>query len=352
MSLPLSTAPESICILRLSAIGDVTHVLPTIRSIQSQWPETKITWIIGKLEAQLVDQIPDIEFIVFDKSQGLGAYKQLRRQLKGRRFDVLLLMQISLRANLASRAVKAPIRLGFDKARSKNLHGLFINQRIKPASTRQHVLDSFLEFAHALGVKQDVIKWDLPRSKSYENIRANFKQGKFIAINPCTSSRVRNWRNWSIENYAKLIDFIIEQYDLPVVLTGGPDPQEQQYGDAIYQQTTHKPVNMIGKTSLRQLTAVLSSAEVVIAPDTGPLHIANACGTQVIGLYAGSNPLRTGPYSYQDDVINAYPEALKLDTGKTVDEVRWGQRVRKPDVMDLIKLEDVIEKIKQVYPPN
>ncbi|MGD9385337.1 MAG: glycosyltransferase family 9 protein, partial [Thioalkalispiraceae bacterium] len=233
MSLPLEKAPESICILRLSALGDVTHVLPVIRSIQQQWPETRITWIIGKLEAQLVDRIPEIEFIVFDKSQGRAAYRQLRKQLKGRAFDVLLHMQISLRANLASRAVKAPIKLGFDKTRSKNLHGLFINHRITPKSTRQHVLDSFLEFAHALGIKQDVIEWGLPRAKDYENIRNNFKQGKFIAINPCTSSRARNWRNWSVENYAKLIDFIAEQYDLPVVLTGGPDPAEKQYGEAI-----------------------------------------------------------------------------------------------------------------------
>ena len=170
-SLPLKQSPGSICILRLSALGDVTHVLPTIRSIQQQWPDTKITWIIGKLEIQLVDSIPDIEFIVFDKSAGLSAIRQLRKQLKGRHFDVLFLMQLSLRASLASWAVKADIRLGFDKARSRNLHSLFINHRITPTSTRQHVLDSFLEFAHALGVKQDVIKWDLPKARDPEQIR-------------------------------------------------------------------------------------------------------------------------------------------------------------------------------------
>lgn len=351
MSLPLANAPESICILRLSAIGDVTHVLPTIRSIQHKWPETRITWVIGKVEAQLVDTIPDIEFIEFDKATGLGAYRRLRRQLKGRRFDILLHMQISMRANLASRYIKAPIRLGFDKGQSSTFHGLFINHRIKMPTHRQHVLDSFLGFAHALGVTEDVIEWGLPRAKEYENLRANFKQGKYIVINPCTSSRVRNFRNWSIENYTKLVDFIAEQYDLPVILTGGPDQQEKLYGEAIYKQAMHKPVNMIGKTSLRQLTAVMANAELVIAPDTGPLHIANACGTQVIGLYAGSNPMRTGPYNYLDDVVNVYPEALFADTGKSVEENRWGRRVRRPYVMELIKLEDVIEKLQQVYKP-
>lgn len=351
MSLPLTNAPDSICILRLSALGDVTHVLPTIRSIQQQWPETRITWIIGKLEIQLVDAIPDIEFIVFDKSAGLAAFRQLRKQLKGRRFDVLLLMQLSLRASLASWMVRATIRLGFDKQRSRNLHSLFINHRITPASTRQHVLDSFLEFGHALGIKQDVIKWDIPCRRDPVRIRENFKHHKFIAINPCSSANTHAWRSWPINSYAKLVDFIIEQYDLPVVLTGGPADYEREYGEAICQQTSHKPVNMIGRTSLKQLHAMLNAAEVVIAPDTGPLHIANACGTRTIGLFACTNPMRAGPYSFLDDVVSAYPEAIKLDTGKSVDEVRWGKRVKRDNVMDMVKVEDVIEKFKQVYQP-
>ncbi|MGD8926853.1 MAG: glycosyltransferase family 9 protein, partial [Thioalkalispiraceae bacterium] len=239
LSLPLEQAPDSICILRLSALGDVTHVLPTIRSIQKQWPTTKITWIIGKLELQLVDAIRDIEFIVFDKSIGRAAFRELRKQLKGRRFDVLLLMQLSLRASLASRIIKADIRLGFDKARSRNLHSLFINHRIQPNTIRQHVLDSFLEFAHALGIKEDVIEWNIPCRRDPVRIRENFKHNKFIAINPCSSAHTHAWRSWPIASYAKLIDFIIEEYDIPVVLTGGPADYEVKYGEAIYEQAIH-----------------------------------------------------------------------------------------------------------------
>ena len=130
MPLPLTTPPERICILRLSAIGDVTHVLPTLRSIQHQWPDAKITWIIGKLEYQLVNDIAGIEFIIFDKSAGWSAYKKLRQQLANRTFDVLLHMQISLRASLASLLIKSPIKLGFDKPRAKNLQSLFCNHSI------------------------------------------------------------------------------------------------------------------------------------------------------------------------------------------------------------------------------
>src|SRR5215472_1754583 len=100
-------APESLCVLRLSAVGDVCHTLPVVRTLQAAWPSTRITWIIGKLEAGLVGDIPGIEFIIFDKSQGLGAYGGLRRTLAGRRFDLLLHMQMSLRASAASLLVRA-----------------------------------------------------------------------------------------------------------------------------------------------------------------------------------------------------------------------------------------------------
>ena len=353
MSLPLTTAPSSICILRLSAIGDVTHVLPTVRSIQHQWPETKITWIIGKIEAQLVGDIPDIEFIVFDKSAGRAAFKDLRQQLKGRSFDVLLHMQISLRASLVSLFVRAPIKLGFNKARARNLQTLFTNHQIEPKSDRQHMLDGALEFAHALGVKQDVIKWDIPLTVGPEYLKEIVPDGKYMVINPCTSARAmsKNWRIWRADSYAQLVDFISDEYGLPVVLTGGPDQAEIDYGRSIITLSMHKPINMIGKTSLKQLLTILNGAELVVAPDTGPIHMANACGTQTIGLYAGTNPLRAGPYSFLDDVVNAYPEAVKNETGKTVDQVRWGKRVRDPAVMDLIRVKDVTAKLKQVYHP-
>src|SRR5687768_9822152 len=105
MDLPFSTPPANLCLLRLSALGDICHTLPIVRTIQRAWPRTTLTWIIGQLEHGLVHDIPGIEFIVFDKSDGLRAYTDLRRRLHGRRFDVLLHMQVALRASLASLCV-------------------------------------------------------------------------------------------------------------------------------------------------------------------------------------------------------------------------------------------------------
>ncbi|MDX1610528.1 MAG: glycosyltransferase family 9 protein, partial [Halofilum sp. (in: g-proteobacteria)] len=138
-------APESLCLLRLSALGDVTHMVPVVRTLQHEWPDTRLTWIIGRLEAELVGDLPGIEFIVFDKARGLAAFRDLWRDLDGRRFDALLQMQVALRANLAGRLVRSPVRIGFDRTRSRDGHGLFVNRRIEP-HPGAHVLDGLFDF--------------------------------------------------------------------------------------------------------------------------------------------------------------------------------------------------------------
>src|SRR5690348_18082026 len=111
-------SPESLCLLRTSALGDVTHVVPLVRTLQSAWPQTRLTWIIGKLEYKLVGDIAGVEFVVFDKGAGLDGYRAVRRALAGRRFDALLHMQVALRANLLSMAVHADRRIGYDPGRA------------------------------------------------------------------------------------------------------------------------------------------------------------------------------------------------------------------------------------------
>ncbi|HBX72146.1 MAG TPA: glycosyl transferase, partial [Halieaceae bacterium] len=120
----MSPTPQSICLLRLSALGDVTHVVPVVLSLQQQLPGVRLTWIIGKLEARLLGDLPGVEFIVFDKRAGWRGYRELWRSLRGRRFNALLHMQVAARANLVSLLVRARLRVGYDRARSKDGHGL------------------------------------------------------------------------------------------------------------------------------------------------------------------------------------------------------------------------------------
>ncbi len=154
-------APNSLCIFRLSAIGDVTHILPVIHTLQKVWPETRITWIIGRLEYELVKSLAGVEFIIFDKSRGWKSYLDLRRQLKGRRFDILLMMQAALRASLTRFLISAPVKLGFDRQRAVDYQWLFSKQTIQ-GDNRVHVLDGLFQFLEAIGIDEKVYSVVIP----------------------------------------------------------------------------------------------------------------------------------------------------------------------------------------------
>ncbi|MCI0504753.1 MAG: glycosyltransferase family 9 protein [Gammaproteobacteria bacterium] len=345
MPLPFQSAPESICILRLSAVGDICHTLPVARTIQSQWPSTKLTWIIGKLEASLVRDIPGIEFIVFDKSRGVKAYWDVRRALRSRRFDALLHMQMSLRSSVVNRLVNTPVRIGFDRARAKDLQWLFNNAQI-PAHRNQHVMDSFFGFAEALGINERELRWDIPIPESDQQQAEALLPGKqpALVISPCSSM---SYRNWHSNGYAAVCDYAVKQYAFRVVLTGGPSITELEMGQDIETQCKIPIINLIGKTNLKQLLAILKKATLVISPDSGPAHMATAAGTPVIGLYACTNPDRARPYFSGEWVIDKYHEAVRAKHGKEASELSWGLRVRDPGTMERITVEDVTRKLDE-----
>ncbi|MCF6178415.1 MAG: glycosyltransferase family 9 protein, partial [Geopsychrobacter sp.] len=197
------------------------------------------------------------------------------------------------------------------------------------------------------------LSWEIPIPHNAEKaIHLRLGEiGPYMIINPCSSNRARNWRNWSAERYASIIDHAQTAYGLNTTLSGGPSPRELNYAEQISSLCTHKPQNLVGQTKLKELAALCRGAKIMLAPDTGPAHIANAMGTPVIGLYASSNPDRTGPYGQQKITVNAYPEALRRELNKTVTEVKWGQRVRNPQIMELIEIEQVRAKMRQCLLP-
>ena len=345
MSISFASPPEQICILRLSALGDISHTLPVVRTLQKHWPETKLTWVIGKLEHQLVCDIPNIEFIIFDKNEGLAAYKKLRQQMRGRRFDALLHMQMSIRASLASLLIPARIRLGFDKERAKDLQWLSTNHKIA-AKPKQHVIDSFFGFTEALGIEEHTLDWNIPipdDARAYAN-QTFATDKKILVISPCSSM---SYRNWTAEGYSTVADHAVEQHNMQIVLCGGPSEIEMEYGDKITALCKHKPLNLIGQTNIKQLLAVLEKADVIIAPDSGPAHLGTAVGTPVIGLYACTNPDRARPYLDADLVVNKYAEAITAKHDKPIDALPWGIRVRDAGTMALITADDVTAKLDQ-----
>lgn len=337
------TAPASLCLLRTSAIGDVSHVVPLVRTVQKHWPRTQLTWLIGRLEHKLVGDLPGVEFIVFDKRSGRAGFREARAQLAGRRFDALLHMQVALRSNLLSLAVKAPLRIGYDRARSKDLHGLFVNCRI-PARSGDHVLDAMGSFLEPLGLKQTEVRWDIPIPDEAHAFAERHLPGTMptLLVSPVSSHRLRNWRP---ERYAAAMDHAALTLGWRVALCGGPSAYEREFGDAILAAMQTRPLDLIGKDSLKQLLALLTRATLVLCPDSGPMHMANAVGTPVLGLHAASNPARSGPYSDRQWCVDRYDAAARKFKKKPATALAWGAKLEFPGVMDLIETDDVIERL-------
>lgn len=329
---------KKICLMRLSAIGDVTHAVPVVLSLQAQIPNVEITWIIGKTENRLIGDLPGVEFIVFDKKQGFGGYRKLKSQLKGRRFDALLHMQVAFRANLAAALIPARVKVGYDRVRSKDLHSLFIDRRIE-FEPRQHVRDCLASFLEPLGLKAAPPRWHIPLSgEDYAFARKHLAQDRLnLVISPCASHKLRNW---PAERYARLADHAIVQYGAKVILVGSPAAFEIEYCAAIEAGMSEEVHNICGQDTLKQLAALLAGADLLISPDTGPAHIASALDTDVLGLYAASNPFRSGPYNSLKWCVNRYPEALERFAAKTVDQARWGEKAEYPGAMELISVAD------------
>ena len=345
MTLPFRTPPASLCLLRLSALGDVCHAVPIVRTIQQAWPKTAITWIIGKVEHRLLHGLEGVEFVVFDKARGARAYLDLRRQLRGRRFDALLHMQLSMRANLASACVRADVRIGFDRARARNLQWLFTNHTIAPRA-REHVLDSFFGFTEALGIRERVLRWDIPipaQAREYADSVLTADK-PVLVISPCSSM---SYRNWHPAGYAAVADHAAA-HGMQVVLTGGTSPVEQRYAREIAALAKSRPLDLVGRTDLKQLLAILARATAIVAPDSGPAHMGTAVGVPVIGLYACTNPERARPYLSAAYAVNKYPEAVRWKYGRSVATLEWGTRVRDAHAMNLITVADVTAVLDRI----
>ena len=342
----LAGSPESICLIRLSAIGDTCHAVPLIRSLQRRWPDCRITWIIGRIEAKLMSLLPDIEFLTVDKHRFASEWARLRPQLAARRFDLVLHLHANFRANLLCSLVRAPIKLGFDRARARDLQWLFTNCRIPPRR-REHVLDSFWGFAEALGMVERRLEWNIPLpAEAVAYARRIIPDSRVtLLISPCSSHALRNWRP---EFYAHVADHAARRWNMRVVLCGGPTRIEREMGDRVIAASVSAPIDQIGRDTLPQMLALLNEATVLLTPDSGPAHMATAVGTPVIGLYAATNPARSGPYLSQQWCVNRFPEAARTFMRREPEQLPWWVKIERPGVMDLIRPLDEIERLDQI----
>ena len=343
----LATPPDKVCLLRLSAIGDTCHVVPLLRTLQEAWPKTRFTWVIGKLEAKLMSLIPDVELITVDKGAGLSAYSRLREEMQRRGgFDLLLHLQLSIRASAAAALIPAPMKLGFDKPRARELQWLFTNARVAERR-REHVLDSFMGFADALGVAHKRLRWDIPlpsTALAYAEHLVPDMQPTLV-ISPCSSHELRNWLP---ERYAAVADYAAEKHGMRVILCGGPKDVERDMAAAIVKRARVPLMNQVAKDTLPQLLALLSRATVLLTPDSGPAHMATMVDTPVIGLYGPTNPARSGPYLSRRWCVDVYDAAARKFLAKPASELPWTTKIEVPGVMELIEVPAVTAKLDEL----
>jgi heptosyltransferase I len=239
--------------------------------------------------------------------------------------------------------VPADVKIGFDRARARELQWLFTNTKIEPRR-REHVLDSLFGFAERLGLRQRSMRWDIPLPEgALEYARRAIPDGQpTLVISPCSSHALRNW---SPERYAAVADHAAARHGLRVLLCGGRSELELEYGERIAALAQRPLVNLVGQDTLLEFLATLQRAKALLSPDSGPAHMATTVGTPVIGLYAATNPARSGPYYSRQWCVDRYEAAALQFRRRPAAELPWTEKIEAPGVMDLITVDAVVERL-------
>ena len=337
----------NIAIVRFSALGDVLLAVPAVHALRRSFPDATITWITSPLAYSLLQGLEGVHFEVYDKPRSLKDYRAFYRSFSQRKFDVVLAMQASLRINLLYPALHAPVKIGFDRTRAREGQWLFCNQSIP--FTNSHLTDSFLTFAAQLGADISEANWTLPITATDHSWACDQLQNfsrPLIAIHPFASKAERNW---IFERYVGVIQAAIGKWQAAFVLTGGNTAAERDYCARLANIAPDRTLNLCGLTTPKQLAAILARADVLVAPDTGPVHIARAMNTPVVGLYAVASPGLSGPYKAQEFIVNRYPDAVRKFLGRVPECVPWNTRVHHPDAMALVQTDDVLQQLTRFF---
>lgn len=304
---------KNILIIKLSAIGDVIHALPVASALKKDNPDAKITWIVEKPAYDLLTNNPYIdEIIIFDKKRfksvsGLIKYGPiLARQLQSRNFDLVIDLQGLFKSAAIALLSGAKKRLVYCNARELS-H--LVSQRVCGEYSEGHVIDRYLDVVRYLGVNVDKPHFEV-NSTDQESGKAKAiaaSAGLDITKPYAVLAPGTNWPNkcWPTNYFAELADKLFDTGVIPVIIGGPKD-------DVLYQEIANKasvpPIDLVGKTSLKELAYVIKKARVFVGGDTGPMHLAVAVNTSVVALFGPTDPERNGPYGDSHIVIRSNEE--------------------------------------------
>lgn len=332
----MKVALDRVCIVMMSAVGDAVHVLPVINAIKRHSPASRITWVVQPGPNSLVRGHRSVdETIVFNRSAGLRAFHDVRAALDTREFDVVLNLQVYFKAGVVTAFTRAPVKLGFDRERARDMNTIFTTHTIPPRAP-QHVQDQYFEFLTHIGVPHEPVEWHLGPWESEREWQRSFA-GKFdrpVASVVVGTSKAA--KDWAPERWAEVCDALYADYGLQPVLVGGGSDRERRAERVILERSAHPHFSALG-SGLRNLVGILDASALVLAPDTGPLHMAVALDRPVISLMGFTNPKRSGPYrKFHDLIVDAFS-----DPGESYD----ASAKHRPGRMARITPKDVLQKV-------
>ena len=336
---PLRYPADRVCIVLLTGLGDVVHGLPVVNALKDRNPDCRITWVVEPMPAGLLLPHPSVdEVVVYEKKKGIEGIQELRRKLEGRQFDLTLNLNYYFKSIWPTLLSGAPHRVGFDWRRSHDGVWFAANHHIQPGP-RRHTQDIFLEFLTHLGIPEPRVEWRIPITPDERHAQGEFfaeLEGRpVVALVPASANAKKDWPP---DRYAAVIDALEHDFGFRALLVGGPGERESRLALEISNLAEAAPIWGLGD-SIRRLTWLLDGSSLVIAPDTGPVHIARALEVPVIGLYGHTNPWRVGPYRvFQDLWVDRY-----TDPGESPDPTRADPKHGR---MEQISVNDVLDRVE------
>lgn len=330
--------PKHLCVVLLTGLGDVVNGLPAVNAIRDWAPGLRITWIAEPMPASMLEGHPSIDkVVVYHRSEGLAGIRKLRKDLRAEPpIDLTLNMNIYFKSVWPTLLSRAPRRIGFDRERTFDGVWLAANEHL-PAAPRAHTADMLLEFASYLGA--DVsrpeyrIRFTNAERDAREKFYARFAGTPVATIVPASSSHKKDW---VAERWAEVADSLSKDFGFSVVLTGGPGDRDSRIAREV-ERAAREPVTVALTGSVRWMASILARSALVIAPDTGPLHVARALEIPVVGIYGHTNPWRVGPWrAFSDLWIDHYTEGTPDPAERTP---KW-------EAMPTIATSEVLEKVE------
>ncbi|MBN2254567.1 MAG: glycosyltransferase family 9 protein [Deltaproteobacteria bacterium] len=305
----------NILIVKLSAIGDVVHTLPSVVELRKLYPDGHITWVVEEASSGLIMNHPLVDRVLVSRRKrwvsdlmalrhGKDTLREIRSflsELRDRRYDLVIDFHGLLKSSVIVLLSRGKRKLGYDSL--QELSGLFLTEKIFEDMTK-HAVDRYLDFIRYLGGHVGTPEFPIPADPDIDArvtalLRTNgIDRGEpFVAINPVAYWETKLWTN---EGFARLCDRIVTELDTAVVFTGGTD---DTVIDDIRSRMEQPSESLEGQTTLQDLACLYKRASVVVSTDSGPMHIAAAMGTPTVALFGPTDPSRTGPYGIGHCVV-------------------------------------------------